>query len=132
MKLKQDCVRYVLLSLEAQGINMLNQGLQGSDIVKQLSNENFSADDITYTLWQLADGKFIKANCEKYVMGVSILVFDITWQGHELLDSIRDDKVWDQTKKATSSLKSVSIGVLKNVATAVLSGMIKQATGLPI
>lgn len=132
MKLKQDCVRYVLLSLEAQGIGMLNQGAQGSDIVKQLSNEKFSADDITYTLWQLADGKFIKANCDRYAMGVSIIVFDITWQGHELLDSIRDDKVWSQTKKATSSLKSVSIGVLKNVATAVLSGMIKQATGLPI
>lgn len=132
MKLKQDCVRYVLLSLEAQGIGMLNQGAQGSDIVKQLSNEKFSADDITYTLWQLADGKFINANCDRYAMGVSIIVFDITWQGHDLLDSIRDDKVWSQTKKATSSLKSVSIGVLKNVATAVLSGMIKQATGLPI
>lgn len=132
MKLKQDCVRYVLLALEAQEIGMLNQGAQGSDIVKQLSNEEFSADDITYTLWQLADGKFIKANRDRYAMGVSIIVFDITWQGHELLDSIRDDKVWSQTKKATSSLESVSIGVLKNVATAVLSGMIKQATGLPI
>ena len=132
MKLKQDCVRYVLLALEAQEIGMLTQGAQGSDIVKQLSNEEFSADDITYTLWQLADGKFIKANRDRYVMGFSIIVFYIKWQGHELLDSIRDDKVWSQTKKATSSLKSVSIGVLKNVATAVLSGMIKQATGLPI
>lgn len=132
MKLKQDCVRYVLLALEAQGIGMLNQGAQGSDIVKQLPNDNFSADDITYTLWQLADGKFVKASCDKYATGISIIVFDITWQGHELLDSIRDDKVWSQTKKATSSLKSVSISVLKNVATAVLNGMIKQATGLPI
>ena len=132
MKLKQDCVRYVLLALEAQELGMLSQGAQGSEIAKQLANDKFSVDDITYTLWQLADGKFIKATCDKYVMGLSIIVYDITWQGHELLDSIRDDAVWSQTKKATSSLKSVSIGVLKNVASAFLTGMIKQATGLPI
>lgn len=132
MKLKQDCVRYVLLALEAQEIGMLNRGAQSSEIVKQLTNDHFSADDILYTLWQLADGKLISADCQKYSNGIWLNVFDITWQGHEFLDSIRDDEVWKQTKKATSSLKSVSIGILKNVATAVLTGMIKQSTGLPI
>ncbi|MCC4455320.1 DUF2513 domain-containing protein, partial [Limosilactobacillus reuteri] len=68
----------------------------------------------------------------QYVSGFSLIVFDITWKGHELLDSIRDDEVWKQTKKATSTLKSVSIGVLKNVASAVLTGIIKQKTGLPL
>ena len=131
MKLKHDCVRYVLLSLEAQGIGML-QGVQLSQILPKLVNDQYSEDDITYTFLQLLDGGYINANYEKYVSGCSLIVFDITWKGHELLDSIRDDEVWKQTKKATSTLKSVSIGVLKNVASAVLTGIIKQKTGLPL
>lgn len=131
MKLKHDCVRYVLLSLEAQGIGML-QGVQLSQILPKLVNDQYSEDDITYTFLQLLDGGYIKANYEKYMSGFLLTIFDITWKGHELLDSIRDDEVWKQTKKATSTLKSVSIGVLKNVASAVLTGIIKKNTGLPL
>lgn len=130
MKLKQDCVRYVLLALEAQGIGMLNQGAQGSDIVKQLSNDNFSADDITYTLWQLADGKFIKASCDKYATGISIIVFDITWQGHEFLDNIRDPKVWSKTKSITNKFASVSVSFVSSVASQVIAKLIEDTMHL--
>lgn len=132
MKLKHDCVRYVLLTLEAQGIGMLHNGVDLSQMLPELVDDQYSEDDITYTLLQLLDGKYINAKYDKYALGFSLIVFDITWQGHELLDSIRDDEVWRQTKKATSTLKSVSIGVLKNVASAVLTGIIKKNTGLPL
>lgn len=132
MKLKQECVRYVLLSLEQQGFEMTQQGVQLPDIQSALANANFSNDDISYTLIQLLDGKYINAKYDKYNVGFSLIVYDITWKGHELLDSIRDDKVWENTKKATQQLKSVSIGILSNVASAVLTSMIKQATGLPL
>lgn len=128
MKLKHDCVRYVLLSLEAQGIGMLHYGAELSQMLPELVNDQYSEDDITYTFLQLLDGKYINARYDKYASGFSLMVFDITWSGHEFLD----DEVWNQTKKATSTLKSVSIGVLKNVATAVLTGIIKQNTGLPL
>ena len=68
MKLKHDCVRYVLLSLEAQGIGML-QGVQLSQILPKLVNDQYSEDDITYTFLQLLDGGYINANYEKYVSG---------------------------------------------------------------
>ncbi|WP_288638876.1 DUF2513 domain-containing protein [uncultured Lentilactobacillus sp.] len=132
MKLKQDCVRYVLLALEEQDLAMFHSGASLSSILNVLTNDKYSRDDISYTLLQLSDGQYINANVNKYVGGFDITVFNITWSGHELLDSIRDDEVWRQTKKATSNLKSVSLGVLKNVATAVLTGIIKQSTGLPI
>ncbi|WP_432226906.1 DUF2513 domain-containing protein [Limosilactobacillus fermentum] len=132
MKLKHDCVRYVLLTLEAQGLDMLHSGVELSQLLPEMVNSRYSEDDITYTLLQLLDGKYINADYQKYALGFSLIVFDITWSGHELLDSIRDDEVWNQTKKVTSSIKSVSIGVLKNVATAVLTGIIKQKTGLPL
>ncbi|WP_394810140.1 DUF2513 domain-containing protein [Lactiplantibacillus plantarum] len=56
----------------------------------------------------------------------------ITWSGHELLDDIRDTEVWRKTKDVTSSFSSISVSILKNVATAVITGIIKQKTGLPL
>ena len=61
MKLKQECVRYVLLSLEEQGFEMTQQGAQLPDIQSALANDHFSNDDISYTLLQLMDGKYINA-----------------------------------------------------------------------
>ena len=132
MKLKQDCVRYVLLSLEKQQLQMLYQGFTDSQIANVIANETFDKNDIVYTLYQLNSGGFISAKPFINKMVRQLTVYDITWSGHELLDSIRDDEVWKQTKKATNTLKSVSIGVLKSVATTVLTGIIKKNTGLPL
>lgn len=40
MKLKQECVRYVLLSLEEQGFEMTQQGAQLPDIQSALANDH--------------------------------------------------------------------------------------------
>mgnify|MGYP004470054241 CR=1 FL=1 len=130
MKLKQDCVRYVLLSLEDQNFKMTQRPVQGMEIANVLQNENYSVEDIRYTLLQLYDGGFLIARPLQTKLATDVVVSDISWKGHELLDSIRDDEVWKQTKKATSGLKSVSIGILSNVASTVLTGIIKQQTGL--
>ena len=46
MKLKQDCVRYVLLSLEKQQLQMLYQGFTDSQIANVIANETFDKNDI--------------------------------------------------------------------------------------
>lgn len=111
---------------------MLYQGFTDSQIANVIANETFDKNDIVYTFYQLYSGGFISAKPFINKMVRQLTVYDITWSGHELLDSIRDDEVWKQTKKATNTLKSVSIGVLKSVATTVLTGIIKKNTGLPL
>jgi hypothetical protein len=45
----------------------------------------------------------------------------LTWDGHEFLDSIRDDSVWSAVKKRLAPIGgSVSIGVLRAVAVEVV------------
>lgn len=101
-------------------------------IANKISNDIFSTEDIRYTLLQLYNGGFLIAKPQKSVGYYGLLISDISWSGHELLDSIRDDKVWHETKKVTSSLASVSIGAIKTIASSVLIGIIRQKTGLDI
>ena len=49
----------------------------------------------------------------------------MTWKGHDFLDSVRDDKVWEHTKGALAEVKSVGFDTIKEVATAVAKGLIK-------
>jgi hypothetical protein len=44
-------------------------------------------------------------------------VHRLTWQGHDLLDAIRNDQVWAQTKTTVIEIVgSVAVDVLKNIA----------------
>lgn len=135
MELKQDCIRYVLLCLENQKIGMMYSGFSEDQLVKVFSNDTYSDDDVRYTLYQLANGGMISAKSAiaPNKLGIKQLqVFDITWKGHEFLDTIRDDKVWSKTKKVASTFSSVSLGILQTIASKVIVGLIKEQTGLPL
>ncbi len=57
--------------------------------------------------------------------------YALTWEGHELLDAIRDDEVWRKTKAGATKVGSWSVGLLAEMA----KGYIKlkaQEAGLPI
>lgn len=135
MELKQDCVRLILIGLENQKIEMMYSGFSEDQLVKAFSNDTFSDDDVRYTLYQLANGGMISAKpaIAPNKLGIKQLqVFDITWKGHEFLDTIRDDKVWSKTKKVVSTFSSVSLGILQTIASKVIVGLIKEQTGLPL
>jgi len=51
----------------------------------------------------------------------SYFIKGITWYGHEFLDSIRDEGVWNHTKKALKPFGSASFEIVKNVAVAYVS-----------
>jgi hypothetical protein len=49
----------------------------------------------------------------------------MTWAGHELLDSIRRDGVWQQVKAiARESSVDLSLDLVKQLAVKVVSGMV--------
>lgn len=54
----------------------------------------------------------------------------LTWEGHELLDKIRNDTVWNKTKE-TIAKKGIPfvLDAVKQISTAVVTGMIKGAIG---
>lgn len=62
--------------------------------------------------------------------GSSITISRLTWDGHDFLDSVKDNNVWAKTKGYLKDVGGVGIDVLKDVAKAVVKDQIKQVTGL--
>lgn len=121
MTLNHDCVRKLLLYLED---NLeLNTTLELSDFAL----EGFSVNDTSYTIKKLAEADYITANIVKDALdGLEITVYEITWEGHKFLDTIRDNKVWSETKNILSKVSSCSISFVSNVASQVLTNLINQ------
>ena len=54
-------------------------------------------------------------------------ISQLTWQGHEFLDNIRDPGIWGKTKERLKGLPNVAISVIGEIAMA----EIKKHIGLP-
>lgn len=133
MKLNHDCTRECLLFLEQE--LELNQSIDPTDVINSL---NYTEDITSYALQKLREVNYIVGgvNITYDFYGNGIIehtpIKDITWEGHEYLDTVRDNRVWKKTKDITSSLKSVSLSMMKTVATQVLVGILKDVSGLPL
>lgn len=133
MKLDYDCVRECLILLEDK--LELNENLEFSTIVgdeiKTELKEIFSLPTITYSLMKLEEADYIEASvifdngCVQFVE-----VSDITCSGHEFLNSIRSQTVWNKTKNILSKIGSASFAIISQVATPILNDFIRSQTGL--
>ena len=61
-----------------------------------------------------------------------ILVKDLSWDGHDLLDLIRSQDVWDKTKQGVIDAKSFSLDLLKSLAKGYAKTKIEEVTGVKL
>lgn len=126
MKLNKDCVRDLLLYLEDN--LTLNSILEIDCYSNESFLNNYSIDDLRYTTLKLAEGNFLNINIENFIDAdvPFISIKSITYNGHKLLDNIRDNKVWSKTKNVLSKLESVSIDIISETASKVLISLINS------
>ena len=129
MKLNQDCIRDLMLYLED------SLTLSNSIDIDCYSNDSFlkgySKEDLSYTALKLIEANYINAKIENFLDTVFpyISIKSITYNGHKFLDTIRDDNVWTKTKGLLSCFKSVSIEVVSETASKVITNLINQKLG---
>ena len=125
MKLNHDCVRAVLLFLEE------NLDLTDSIGIDDIKLADFEKNDVIYSLLKLNEAGYISGKFVKDILeNISGFVTGITWEGHKFLDTVRDNKVWKNTKTILSKVSSASISFVSSVASQVLSTLISQYMGL--
>jgi len=100
--------------------------------VNELKLGNYEQQTIVYSADKLYEAGYIEALKKKTIDSdlPQIEVKAITWEGHQFLDNIRDNKVWENTKNILSKFSSVSIGIISNVASQVITNIIKSQLGL--
>ena len=125
MKLNQDCIRDLLLYLEnnlSYTTNKIN--------INNLHLKNYTEDELIYTAEKLFEGNYITYVIAKAYNPPVIVVTGITYNGHQFLDNIRDDKVWKKTKSILSKVSSASINIISEIAAKVLSDIISKQMNL--
>lgn len=120
MKLNSDCVRDTLIYIEEHlQMNEYNRIKEISllSITKGLIDK-YEENDIAYTVFQLIDANFIKGNINTPGRNNKVVanIYDITWAGHDLLNSIRPQPIWNAVKQNAANLGIKSIRGLASLA----------------
>ncbi|HHQ4884446.1 DUF2513 domain-containing protein [Aeromonas veronii] len=130
MKRDWDIIRELLIQIES---------LENPD--EGLSLDGFDCPDektaavISYHMDLLIQRGFVKGSLLSTTFGSSVdsptdfLVHSLTWSGHEFLDAIRSDTIWNKTKEILAS-KSVDLSfeAIKAVAPMAMN-LVLGATG---
>ncbi|MDC5139390.1 DUF2513 domain-containing protein, partial [Acinetobacter baumannii] len=86
MKRNWDTIRAVLIAIEDDNYDEYLEESENQDVILKNTALLIQAGFI--------DGKVL----DSLDMSADVVVNDLTWQGHELLDTVRSKPVWDKIK----------------------------------
>ena len=119
MKRDFDLIRKLLFWFEEK---------PGPEVVSVPAIDGYDELTVKYHLLLLAQAGFLDNEPELTAQGriVQVHPFNLTWQGHEFLDAIREDKVWNKIKSKASSLgASLSYELIKELTVNAMNTMLK-------
>ena len=131
MTLNYDCIRDVLLYLEDtlgytdNQIAMTHKRLTISDIANNLSS--YSKEDVQYTIEKLFEAKYIRivnisTDNQKYM--VNGYVDDITWDGFDFLNNIREKSIWEATKEGAKKIGTMSVSAISMISFEIVKAVV--------
>lgn len=147
MKYNIDCVRAVLLCLEDELkiIHVEENAYKMQEIylprLLECLGQNYSEPDIIYSVKKLDEAGYITANFSNDVIYADDIlncdycsISSITYNGHEFLENIREDKNWKKIKNAGKAASSFALSIVgeiaKNIALGAAQTFLDQ-NGLP-
>lgn len=124
MKLDPDCVRDILLEIEEK-CDYLNiyEFPKEADRLK-----SYDQMKVLYHMKQCDRSGLIVGF--KPDMSQNCRVTDLSPSGHEFLANIRSETTWNATKDISKKIGSDSLGAMLQVATAVVTEIIKNHLGI--
>lgn len=128
MKLNPDCLRAILLTIEERA------SYQSILSFEELTLPNFpllaeySLEEILYHIKKCDEAGFL---CEVQYFPASVTVGELHYRGHEFLNNIRESKIWDGVKSIAAKIGTNSMQGLVQIASNVITSLIKAQFGLP-
>jgi hypothetical protein len=84
----------------------------------------------TYHLLQIREGRLIDDGGARPADGVGSGC--LTPAGHDFLDSVRDPKIWERTKRGAEAAGGFTIELMKDLATGFVRKQIEERTGVKL
>lgn len=108
MKRDLDLVRTIMLAVEE------SPKPQYPDVS---TPEGYDEETFEYHVGLLGQAGLLETRDTSTLGGVSYRIKSLTWKGHEFLDAVRQDTVWEKTKSSLGAqITSVGLEVIKGVA----------------
>ena len=92
--------------------------------------KKYDKKDIFYAVNKLNEAGFIEAESTSGDDTCGYLISDITYPGHEFLQSIKSDTVWNDVKKVSGKVGTMSFPIISSIAGSVISKIISSSLGL--
>lgn len=126
MKRDPDLVRDILLAIEATPKDSL---------MKEVLPDR-DQREVNYHLIMLAEAGYIRFEASRSSSNPDRLIevwpFGLTWDGHDFLDTVRDPKIWAQTKDGALAAGGFTFDLLKDLAKGFLRKQIERLTDVDL
>jgi hypothetical protein len=130
MKRDMDLIRELLLKLEDLSKPPSQTVLLFAGDPR-LTAEGFTHEQIDYHLSLLREVRFIECPGSQPAGG-GVNFRRLTWDGHDFLDSVRDPKIWEKTKKGADAAGGFTVDLLKDLAKGFIKKQIEEYTGVKL
>jgi len=123
MKRDWELIREVLMRLDEKDAE--THALNSEDFDEHIRRE------ITYQVELLEEAGLVDATIiEAMSDPPDFMAYRLTWRGHELLDAIRNETVWNKTKQSfISKGLSMTFDLVKSVAISIATEIMKSKIG---
>ena len=113
MKLNIECVRSVLIEPETLPPHVYIY----SDFIESVRKHG--DEEVNYCLAKLIEAQYVNGDYKRSGAGTILgcRVYDMTFSGHQFLDTIRDNKVWATLKSVG---QSIPFNVILNIGQSLL------------
>ena len=132
LKLNLDCIRAVMLISEEcirfePVEDVLAQNRLSLDQVCTLLPD-YSKEDLFYSIYNLEQAGYLIVSVLRTGGGAiyNCEIKDITYQGHEFLNHIRDDSQWKKVRSAANAVRDFSLSAIEAIAEGVTSAAISS------
>ncbi|EGR3866455.1 DUF2513 domain-containing protein [Vibrio cholerae] len=116
MRRDMDLVRELMLAVEGHLSH-----------IQSIKFPNYSQDEVYYHIALLIEAGLLKGDClmvkNASMAPAKVYIEKLTWEGHEFLDDIRKENIWEVIK---ADFKNDSLATIKAVAKDLTLGLAKQ------
>lgn len=117
MQRNWEVIREILVKLEEKPEAL------GTLWPKQI--EGYDAETVSYHMLLLKDAGLVIAECSQRERKLHCIASALTWSGHEFLDAIRRDTVWNGVKRtARERGVELSFDTIKTLARKIIEAML--------
>ncbi len=125
MKLNFDAMRDLLFVIETQP-----RIVDINEVICDIKLTQYDQNELGYALEKLIESGLLNGTVNSTKDGIYFIIDSISYVGHQFLDHVRDDTLWNKTKASAAKLGIKGASGLISIAAQVFSNYLSHNLNL--